>query len=180
MSRYIVVVVAALLTACGEDFTAPDRSGSMSFTYHGALADSPSGAFSVQGGRNSYPSGAGGYKTTGGISIVGSLGQGAPEFGVSVLGTMAVGPLPTCENSPAPPTPCVFFGYFDASRQSTYVFGSPGQPPDAQMRVTITDLTASRVRGTFEGVAVGYCVECGPYVEDTMTISSGAFDVPYR
>jgi hypothetical protein len=152
----------------------------MSFTYHGALPASPSGAFSVQGGRNSYPSGAGGEKTSEGTRIVGSLGQGAQEFSVAVRGTMAVGTLPTCENSSAPPTPCVYFGYFAASRQSTYIFGTGGLAADAEMRVTITDLTASRVRGTFEGFALGTCGECNSTALDTATISGGVFDVPYR
>ena len=180
MSRAMVPGVAALLIACGEDVTAPDRSGSMSFTYHGALAASPSGAFSVQGGRNSYPSGAGGEKSPEGVRIVGSLGQGAQEFSISVLGTMVVGTLPTCENVSAPPTPCVYFGYFSASRQSTYIFGSGGLAADGQMRVTIMDLTATRVRGTFEGTALGTCGECNSTAVDTATISGGEFDVPYR
>jgi len=180
MSRAMVPAVAVLLTACVEDATAPDRSGSMSFTYHGALGASPSGSFSVQGGRNSYPSGAGGQNLGGGIMIVGSRDRGTQQLSVTVLGAMALGALPMCDNGPTPSNPCVDGGYFASSQHSGYSFGWGPPLPVPEMRVTITDLTASRVRGTFEGVAVGYCGECGSYVVDTATISGGVFDVPYR
>ena len=180
MSRAMILVLVALLIACGEGFTAPDRSGSMSFTYHGALVDSPSGAFSVQGGRNSWPAGAGGEVFGSGTRIIGSLGQGAPEFSVTLIGPMAVGSLPTCEYSNTPPTPCVGGGYYSQIHQFYYGFGPSGQPPYPEMHVTITDLTASRVRGTFEGIALGICSQCRPALDDTVTISGGVFDVPYR
>jgi len=181
MSRSMKLTVAVLLIGCGEHPTLPDRSGSMSFTYHGALARSPSGTFSVQGGRNSWPMGAGGERLMDGMRIAGSRSQGsASEFSLFLAGTMAVGSLPMCDGPTPTATPCVSGGFFSPTTVTTYGFGWAQSGPQAEMRVTITEFTASRIRGTFEGAAWGYCAECGMLVADTATISAGVFDVPYR
>jgi hypothetical protein len=190
MSRAIVLALATLLIACG-DSTGPNRSGSMSFTYHGSMTGSPSGVFSVAGGRkpypDGYPTGAGGNTygdgSTAQIRIVGSRTEGPQEFALILIGVTGAGPVPMCDTSQPQYTNCVWHGSFFPDPGSFYIFGwSLRDPPYPEMRVTITELTGSRIRGTFEGLAVGDCAGCNAqYLNaDTLTISGGTFDVPYR
>ena len=190
MSRVLLLPVAVLLIACG-DATGPNRSGSMSFTYHGSMTGSPSGVFSVAGGRKpypvDYPTGAGGNTYGEGsaaqIRIVGSRTEGPQVFEMVLIGVTAVGPVPMCDFSQPQYTNCVSSGYFFPDPASRHFFGwTVREPPYSEMRVTITDLTGSRIRGTFEGLAVGECAACSTqYLNtDTLTITGGAFDVPYR
>jgi hypothetical protein len=180
MSRALLVPVAVLLIACG-DSTGPNRSGSMSFAFHASMSGSTSGVFSVEGGRkpypDDYPTGAGGNSfgdaTISLIRIAASRTEGSQEFEMVLSGVTGIGLLPMCYSAQANSTPCVFSGYFFPNPASRYYFGTNlREPPYHEMRVTITELTSLRIRGTFEGIAVGDA--------DTLTISGGAFDVPYR
>jgi len=193
MPRLLLARLAtAVLVAGCSNATEPDHTGSMSFDYHGSLAGAPSGHFDVVGSRNPFPddhpTGAGGFTNTDGsltiVEITGSRHEGPQEFSILFGGAPALGAVPMCGDAPVPATMCVSSGYWVTGPGSNlHNFGAsyPYGASRPEMRVTITSLTNRRISGTFEGIAVGSCDTCTPSgVVDTVTFTSGRFDVPYR
>lgn len=183
-----LLLPAVLLSAC-SDATGPVPSGSMSFTYQGSAPGSPSGSFSVEGsGKPSIfdaaVTGAMARRSTGEdsqfLDVSGSSAAQSQYFSITIYGAPGVGMLPSCEVAT---TDCVEGGYFRSGTNSSHWHG-PGQytqPPYPEVTVTITEITESRVRGTFKGMVIGYCNTCpDPLAPDTLTISAGQFDVPFR
>ena len=183
-----LLLAAVLLSAC-SDATAPAPSGSMSFTYHGSAPGSSSGSFSVEGtGKPLWNDVA----VTGTMArrfhgedfewfeVIGSSAAQSQYFSITIYGVPGVGILPSCEVAT---TECVHNGDFWSSFQSRYHhgWGQSIPPPYPEVTVTITGITESRVRGTFQGIVIGHCDTCpDPLVPDTITISGGQFDVPFR
>lgn len=179
---------AVLLSAC-SDATGPAPSGSMSFTYHGSAPGSPSGSFSVEGtGKPLWNdvavSGAMARRLTAEdaqfLEVFGASAVHSQYFSIFIYGMPGVGMLPSCEVAA---TDCVQNGHFWSSFNSRYShgWGLHRQPPYPEVTVTITEITESRVRGTFEGIVIGNCHTCpDPLAPDTLAISAGLFDVPFR
>ena len=191
MPRSLISHLAAAVLVVGcSDPNEPDHTGSMSFDYHGSLADAPSGSFDVVGSRkpfeDTYPTGAGGFSNTEGtvtiLEITGSRHEGQQEFEMLFSGPPAIGVVPMCEAATPSTTMCVLSGYWLTGMTSIYHFGSPAlETPGTTMHVTITALTDRRISGTFEGTAVGTCGTCAlTTAADTVSFTNGRFDVPYR
>ena len=172
-----------VLAACGGgDSTGPAPSGSMRFTYRGEVSGSAAGSFAVDGPRQQFVGGAAGAGATRlraqgvgtYITVYGSrVDLAYAELEVTLYSATAPGTFPVCGPSDPEPRHCLLSGSFSPDPTSVHFFRSG--------TVTITELTPSRVRGTFEGVTVGYCSGCAnPADEDTIAITGGAFDVPFR
>ncbi len=186
-SLCFLLLPAVMMAGC-SDATGPAPSGSVSFTYHGSAPGSVSGSFSVEGsGKPSIfdaaVTGAMARRSTGEdspyLEISGSSAAPSQYFSITIFGAPGVGMLPSCEVAT---TDCVYNGYF-RSASNSYWHGSGlyTQPPYPEVTVTITGITESRVRGTFEGMVIGSCGTCtDPLAPDTLTISAGQFDVPFR
>lgn len=182
-----LLLPAVLLSGC-SGATGPEPSGSMSFTYHGSAPGSSGGSFSVEGPRSPFLAD---IKVTGAVAhrytiedaprfeVIGASAEQSQLFSITIYGVPGVGMLPQCETAT---TDCVHSGRFWSTYNSRYFHGSVGaQPPYPEVAVTITEITESRVRGTFEGMVIGHCYTCpDPLLSDTVTISSGQFDVPFR
>jgi hypothetical protein len=186
------LAVVLLVVACSNT-NEPDHTGSMSFDYHGSLPDAPHGTFDVVGSRKfaatDYPTGAGGFTNTDGgttiIDVAASQHEGPQLFDMLFAGPPVVGALPMCVTLTPPTTMCVESGYWQTGPigGSLHNFGSQSSfsTPRPVMNVTIISLTDRRIAGTFEGTAVGTCATCASSTAaDTVTITNGHFDVPYR
>ena len=185
---FVLLPAASLLTAC-SDSTGPEPSGSMSFTYQGSMPGSASGSFSVEGPRRPFVyaaqvtgavAGRTGEGNSRSIEVAGSDASLSQDFSIRIFGEPSVGVLPTCEGSA---TDCVDGGHFWPDPASIHYFGSnqSSDPPYPQVTVTITEMSDLRVRGTFEGIVIGTCGTCADQLApDTITISAGQFDVPFR
>ena len=171
----VLAAVAVPLLGC-TDATSPAPPGSMSFNYTGSLH----GTFAVTGSLNpddynSIGTGAiaqrGDAATQKRIEVRGANAGTSQELSFTMIDVTGTGPLQTCQ---AATTHCVYNGYFwpDVIGVHYFGWGIGYDPPYPELNVTVTELTGSRIKGTFEGVVVG----SGP---DTLRISAGTFDVPF-
>jgi hypothetical protein len=175
--NFFAIVLAASLPLLGcKDATSPAPPGSMSFNYAGSVH----GSFAVTGSLNPddynrVHTGAIAQRGTIGerqqITVYASIPQPLQELSFTLIGVTGIGPVHTCQQAT---TNCVYQGYFydDATSIHYFGWGVYSDPPYPEMNVTVTELTGSRIKGTFEGVVVGI----GP---DTLRINSGTFDVPF-
>jgi hypothetical protein len=187
-NAFTVAVVAGTLAlaACGERNPVgpdpdPSSAATLSFTHAGERA----GSFAVQGavplsatGQASFGTWASALRVTGyPLNVVGVRAGTAPMTDVFTLVLQNITqpgtyPLdPGCNQHTT--TPCVL-GLFAFGVNWT----NNTQAPSAEYRlatgsVTVTALTASQVRGTFQGSGVTF-----PAGTPALTITTGSFDVP--
>jgi hypothetical protein len=175
--NFFAILLAASLPLLGcKDATSPAPPGSMSFDYAGSVH----GTFAVTGSLNpddynKVGTGAIAQRNDAGptqrIEVVGTNAGTHQEFGLTLIGVTGTGALHTCQLET---THCVYQGHFWPADYGVHYFGwgISWDPPYPEVNVTVTELTGSRIKGTFEGVVVGV-------VADTLRISSGTFDVPF-
>lgn len=194
--RVLLLPFAVAVIACG-DSNGPEPYAAMQFTFRGSVPGSPSGTFDVKGRRDPYatndPTGAIGNvigdRSTGEIiRIVGSRNGDRAELEFDMTRVAGAGAVTMCPpGSGTPTTPqvnCIFNGhFFPTSPTYPYYLLDYGTNPAAAFTVNIAEITQTRIRGTFEGITIGRCYGCGSAyanVPDTMRISGGSFDLPYR
>ncbi len=191
------LLLLPLLASCDRNPTETeevfDPSGSLSFTYGGAV----SGTYQATGeihldanglGLVQFGTGASALQRGGALAMVAFRGASAPrgDFVALVLGEVAQpGTFPlnvlACEQQNIPQCR---FGFF-APDVDPAEFEGVGDPTQLGERtyvlvtgsVTITHLTSMRVRGTFQASGLR---DNQPGPENLITISSGVFDLPVR
>jgi hypothetical protein len=197
VSRAKLLLCITLVVGCGDSTAPSTPDASMRFTFRGSTPGSVSGTFSVTGRRELYaeggfPTGAIGNVTSEpsigeAIRIVGSRSDPRAQLefflvGVTAPGVLQMCPIPT--GSGPPPSNCVLRGYYTPVIPTyPYFLTEYGTDRSAGFSVTVSALTPTRIRGTFEGITIGRCYSCAAEyanVPDTMRISAGSFDVPYR
>ena len=194
MNRALLLVFAVIVAGCG-DSNGPEPYAAMQFTFRGSTPGSASGTLDVKGRREPYatnsPTGAIGTVTgapsTGEmITIVGSRADGV-ELEFQLIRVSGPGLMPMCPDfsaDPIAPSNCITNGhFFHESPSYPYYLKDFGTDHQAAFKVTVSELTRTRIRGTFEGITIGRCYGCAAQyinVPDTMRISAGSFDVPYR
>jgi hypothetical protein len=180
---FLLLALVLPLAACGDDDNpiAPDKTGSLSFTYSGDM----SGTFSVSGEANfdnaDYPQNAfAAAQTEGGaVSIAGIRPTQPPKFdfaGIELEGVTGPRTIQVCAQPTGGACPLVFFllgfnGNGDTFDQG-YVFTSGS--------VIISEINAERVRGSFQGTALFISGTGQPDFTRTITVTNGQFDVPVR
>jgi hypothetical protein len=175
------LAVASALLGC-TDANSPAPPGSLRFDYVGSLPASSHGAFDVRGSLNpdskNWQTGAIAQRGNDRIEVHGMSASPQQEFAFTLVGVTTTGPLTTCQERT---TNCVYQGYFWPDIYSVHYFGWGlyDQPPYPELSVNVTELTGSRIKGTFAGQVIGYCHACNASVEDTVTITGGTFDVPF-
>ena len=173
------VVIASL--GC-SDSNSPAPPGSMGFQYSGTTPAPNHGTFDVHGSLNpdaqTWQTGAIAQRGSGRIEIQGMNASPQQEFSFTLVGVTTTGPLTTCQERT---TNCVYQGHFWPDIYSVHYFGWGlyDDPPYPEVSVNVTELTGSRIRGTFAGQVVGICRVCSSAVPDTLTITGGTFDVPF-
>ena len=166
---------------CG-DATRPAPAGSMRFDYAGNLSGSYHGTLDVTGSldpdSDNWYTGAIAQRGNGRIGVTGRDAATKREFEFSLVGVTGPGSYTTCQERT---TGCVYQGHFWPSTSDIHYFGwgllSP--TPYPELSVTVTELTNSRIRGTFTGVVVGSCTPCNVNAVETITITAGTFDTPF-
>jgi hypothetical protein len=193
MRSTVLFLIAALLSAgCGDSVTEPEPfnpSGTLSFTYSGAI----NGSFAAtgelvmpQGDVPAAVTGAGAWRQQEQLAFAASRTDGAHVDAFSLIlgdvtqtGTIAIN-VAACVSTPAQCRVGFFLPQVAVSELSS--------APDIEALraraftmiagdVTVTSISAMRVRGTFRGLAVrGTEVS----LQHTITITNGTFDLPLR
>lgn len=188
------LLLSLLLLGCGggsTDVEPFDPSGSLSFTYRGAIngSFSAAGELELAAAATYQPvTGAGAYRQQDHLAVVASrlLGGGRLEGFTLLLGdvrrsgSLAIDPTVCMGASMSLCRIGFFLPDFDPAESN----GAPDLETLATSsfvlltgEVTITTITANRMKGTFRGLAV----RGGELsARDAITISSGAFDLPLR
>ena len=177
---FFLAVLLPLAACSGEDSpVGPNREGSLSFAYSGAV----SGTFAVSGEANldatNYPQNAFAAAVTesGGVFIAGFRPTERPKLdyiGISLTGVTGPGTITVCTGPSGSGCPSLFFFLGLAGRDfdQAYAFTSGN--------VTISGFTTERVRGTFQGTAVFIAATGEPDFTRTVAVTNGQFDVPIR
>lgn len=172
------------LVACSgeDDPIAPNKVGSLSFSYSGDI----SGTFSVSGEANiddnDYPQNAFAVAQAEGgeVSIAGIRPTQRPKFdffGIELADVAAPRTIQVCALPTGGACPVIFFllgaNSDTEAVDQAYVFTSGS--------VVISGISAERVRGSFSGTAVLLNLATGqPNLARTITVTNGQFDVPVR
>jgi hypothetical protein len=186
MRKLLPLLFVLLLppAACGgndNDVVGPEKLGSLSFSYSGDI----SGTYSVSGepkfDNDRYP------QNPFGAAILGNNGflritAMRPTQRPTVDGFMfrmggITGPttIPVCPQLIGPSCPDVVFSV--KSNRPGELYNDPYQFTSGS--VTISEITAERVRGNFQGTAVFRSLT-DQATTRTITITNGQFDVPIR
>ena len=188
MRKLLPLLFAALLplAACGgNDVVGPneqEKPGSLSFSYSGDI----NGTFSVSGVPKSVndnypqkPFAVAALTSTGFLRINAILPTEPPKanrFGFSVYSVKGPKTVQICAQVTSFDCPDVFFfiGFNVVGErwEGPYLFRSGS--------VTISEITAERVRGSFQGTAVFVSGNEEAVITKTITITNGQFDVPTR
>jgi hypothetical protein len=178
----LLLVLLLPLTACGKDDpVGPDPKGTLSFTYSGDI----SGTFSASGepkpDAGDFPQTefAAAQAENGNVLIIGLRPTQQPKFdyfGIALEGVTSPKTVQVCAQPTGGACPAVFYlrgfnGNGDTFDQA-YVFTSGS--------VTISEINAERVRGSFQGTAIFISGSGQPSFGRTITVTNGQFDVPVR
>jgi hypothetical protein len=182
MKRFLAFLCLTVpVFGCG-DANGPTPPGSMRFDYSSSLSGPYHGTFDVTGSldpdSDNWYTGAIAQRGNNQIGITGTDAPTKREFEFTLVGVTAPGTYTTCQERT---TGCVFQGHFWPSVNDNHSFGwgllSP--LPYPEVTVTVTELTNSRIRGSFTGVVVGNCTPCNTTAVNTITITAGTFDTPF-
>jgi hypothetical protein len=171
-SRFLVIAAVAAGIGCSESKTAPaNLSGQMSFTYAGAL----SGNFNADGRMPLTPTEqrtmpwAAGQLDNQAVFVDAAMPRSATTYDIVFLGiTRTTAGSESIDGSTA-----------GISLLLGAQVNGPGQPMQTCFldtgTITITEITATRVRGTFSGS--GDCADPTP-ATTPFTVTNGVFDAP--
>ena len=171
---------SAFLIGC-SDSTSPRPSGTLRFTYSGAA----NGTFVATGPRNvddPPKAGAGGRRTGNTVEISAQQSTGTAPADLTALELTiynVAGPAQVTPCTPELPagTTCIPFAYFSSKETGiVYIATLSGNP--GTLTVAITNVSATRIAGTFEGFAP-YCAQSCPPGTGIL-ITGGAFDIPLQ
>lgn len=194
MRRTAFLLLAALsLTSCGDGSTEPeafDPSGSLSFSYGGTISGrfSVAGELVIPGGAVSPVTGAGAFLQQENLALVATHADGPVQADVF---SIMLGDARGTGSYPVDPSSCTSgsltkcrVGIFLPDMESSELSVTPDLETLRSRSfvmitgdITITSYSATRVRGTFRGLAVR-----GTQLSllNTITISNGMFDLPIR
>ena len=173
--RVAALAAAIPLLSC-SDSTSPAAPASVRFNYHAAAAGF-NGTFAADGSldlnSDQFETGAIAIRAGANapdIELIATNSDKLQEFGFDLVSVSGPGLFHTCEITQ---TQCVAFGQFWVDFDDVYYFGmgAAEQPPDPEVTITVTEMTSNRLKGTFQGIALGVG-------GDTLTITGGTFDVP--
>jgi hypothetical protein len=173
----------ALLAACPGDSTGPsENSGAFTFNFAGSAVGT--GSFSVSGVMpasaaqlNNADAAAGAQNSSqASFDVLGVNALGGNQYDVAVLqtGRLTVGSTDIDVQNCNPQTePCAEFAYFTNGNFTAHTFDQACVL--ASGTVTVTEVTTTRVHGTFAGS--GVCSDQNQTIT-TITTTSGTFNVP--
>jgi hypothetical protein len=171
---------SALLIAC-SDSTSPRPSGTLRFTYSGAAT----GTFVATGPRSvddPPKTGAGGRRTGNTVEIsaqqmTGTASADFTSLELTIYNVAGSAQATPCTAEMPAGTTCIPFAHFYSMETGiVYIAGLTGNP--GTLTVAITNVSATRIAGTFEGFAP-YCPQsCPPGTG--IVITGGMFDIPLQ
>jgi hypothetical protein len=190
----LILSAVVLLTSCGRGSTDPepfDPIGSLSFTYRGGITGTFSSAGTLEiAADNSFSpvTGASAYRQQDRLALVASYADAPPRADIFSLllgdvrrsGSFQIDPAPCAGGSLAE----CRVGFFLPEVAASEWTGTPDLETVRNRSylmitgdVTITSISETRVKGSFRGIALR---GNEPSLQNTITISNGAFDLPLR